>query len=229
MHGDNKPDIPELEYMFLSLISNKINAIIIGGGRAAYIKAKSLIEKGCKLTIVSKEFDEEVEALSCKGTVLVKEGYDKAFILDKHLVFICIDDKAVTNEIISDCNELSKLYINCIDSKEGLAVMPMQANNKAISYAINTNKGNPKMARRILRDIEKAVEPLAELTAFSTELRQRMKALGKIDKVVMEFITSEEFSFFFGRGYGEKVLYLYFDKEYINDLIEDDFLIYGGY
>ncbi|WP_160672760.1 NAD(P)-dependent oxidoreductase [Clostridium sp. C8-1-8] len=229
MHGDNKSDIPELDYMFLSLISNKINVIIVGGGKAAYIKAKSLVDKGCNLTIVSKEFDEEVEALIYKDAVFIKEGYDKAFILDKHLVFICIDDKEVTRKIINDCNELSKLYINCVDSKEGLAVMPMQANNKAISYAINTNKANPKMARRILRDIEKAVEPLSELTSFSTKLRQRMKALGKIDKVIMEFITSEEFSFFFGKGYGEKVLYLYFNKEYVDNLIEDDFLIYGGY
>lgn len=229
MHGDNKPDIPELEYMFLSLISIKINAIIFGGGKAAYIKAKSLIDKGCNLTIVSKEFDEAVEALSYKGALIIKEGYERVFILDKHLVFICIDDKAVTREIIKDCDDLSKLYINCVDSRDGLAVMPMQASNKSFSYAVNTNKGNPNMARRILRDIEKAVEPLADLTAFSTELRQKMKALGKIDKAIMEFITSEEFSFFFRRGYGKKVLYLYFNKEYLDNLIEDDFFIYGGY
>ncbi|GKU25674.1 NAD(P)-dependent oxidoreductase [Clostridium folliculivorans] len=230
MHRDNKQDISKLEYMFLSLISSKIRVLIIGGGKAALIKATTLIKNGCSLTILAEHFDEDIEALSSTGFVeLVKESYSKAYLSDKHLIFICIDDKSTIESIIEDCEDRSKLYVNCSDSKNGLAVLPMQNNNGSFSYAVNTNGGNPKMSRKLLSEMSKAVEPLLTITEFSTSLRGRMKEIGFIDKIILDFIISDEYRFFFEKGYGEKVLYLYFSKEYLDKLLEYDFVLYGGY
>lgn len=230
MHGDNKQDISKLEYMFLSLISGKLRTLIIGGGKAALIKATTLIKNGCGLTILAEYFDEELEALSSTGlVVLVKGSYSKTYLKDKHLVFICIDDKNTIQRIIEDCENESKLYINCSDSKNGLAVLPIQCDNGSFSYAVNTNGGNPKMSRKLLSEMSKALEPLKTITDFSTSLRIKMKEIGFIDKIIMDFIISDEYRFFFEKGYGEKVLYLYFGKEYLDKLFEDDFVLYGGY
>ncbi|GFP74940.1 NAD(P)-dependent oxidoreductase [Clostridium fungisolvens] len=230
MHGDNKQDIPKLEYMFLSFISSKIRVLIIGGGKAALIKATTLIKNGCRLTILAEHFDEEIEALISTGVVnLIKESYSETCLKDKHLIFICINDKSTIGRIIEDCEKQSKVYINCSDSKNGLAVLPIQNNNESFSYAIHTNGGNPKMSRKLLSEMSKAVEPLQAITDFSTSLRIKMKEIGFIDKTIIEFIISNEYSFFFEKGYGKKVLYLYFSKEYLDKLLEDDFVLYGGY
>ncbi|MBK1813540.1 NAD(P)-dependent oxidoreductase [Clostridium sp. YIM B02505] len=230
MHGDNKQDISKLEYMFLSLISSKLRVLIIGGGKAALIKATTLIKNGCSLTILAEHFDEELEALTSTGVVeLVKESYSKTYLSDKHLIFICINDKSTIVKVVEDCEDQSKLYVNCSDSKDGLAVLPIQNNNGSFSYAVHTNGGNPKMSRKLLSEMGKAVEPLLNITDFSTSLRSRMKEIGFIDKIIMDFIISDEYRFFFEKGYGEKILYLYFDKEYLEKLFEDDFVLYGGY
>jgi precorrin-2 dehydrogenase/sirohydrochlorin ferrochelatase len=230
VHGDDKQDISKLEYMFLSLISSKLRTLIIGGGKAALIKTTTLIKNGCGVTILAENFDEELKALSSTGlVVLVKGSYSKTCLKDKHLVFICIDDKNIIERIIEDCEDQSKLYINCSDAKNGLAVLPIQNNNVSFSYAVHTNGGNPKMSRKLLSEMGKAVEPLRKITDFSTCLRIKMKEIGFIDKIIMDFIISDEYRFFFEKGYGEKVLYLYFDKEYLDKLFKDDFVLYGGY
>ena len=50
MHEDIRKDISKgsIEYTYLSIISNKFNVGIIGGGKVGYIKSKNFLLKKCK-------------------------------------------------------------------------------------------------------------------------------------------------------------------------------------
>ena len=77
-----------LEYMPINLFSNKLSVGIIGGGRGAFIKAKTLQANGAKVEALSLEFINEFSELEIK---CIKGSYDKKFILDKHLIIIAIN------------------------------------------------------------------------------------------------------------------------------------------
>ena len=56
MRGHNKQDFSALNYTMISLLSNKVNILIVGGGEAAFIKCRTFSKEGCNITVVSKEF-----------------------------------------------------------------------------------------------------------------------------------------------------------------------------
>ena len=62
MPKNNKENIL-LDHAFISLISSKIKVLIVGGGKGGYIKAKSFLQRGCKVYVISKEFDERFEEI----------------------------------------------------------------------------------------------------------------------------------------------------------------------
>ena len=66
MYKDSRENIhreEQLEYIMLSLLSNKINVLIIGGGEASLIKTKTFLNGGCNVTVVAKEFLEDFKNL----------------------------------------------------------------------------------------------------------------------------------------------------------------------
>lgn len=68
-----------IKYTGISIISEKIKVIIIGGGRAAYIKAKTFINSGCKIYVLSKDVIKEFQNLK-KDITYIKESMKKAYI-----------------------------------------------------------------------------------------------------------------------------------------------------
>ena len=64
MCGHNKQDFSALNYTMISLLSNKVNILIVGGGEAAFIKCRTFSKEGCNITVVSKEFCSDFEAFT---------------------------------------------------------------------------------------------------------------------------------------------------------------------
>ena len=90
MFKDNKEHIydEEIEYSFISLLSNKINIGVIGGGRAGFIKIKHFLKTGCYVEVISKDFCEEVISLceEFKGRlILIKSEFNYEFLENKLL------------------------------------------------------------------------------------------------------------------------------------------------
>ena len=80
------------------------------GGKAATIKVKGLLEKGCYVHILSKEFSKEILDIENKNLKLEKGNYYKEFIKDAHLIIIAVDESSLVHKISKDC-ERSTNYI----------------------------------------------------------------------------------------------------------------------
>ncbi|AFS79463.1 precorrin-2 dehydrogenase SirC [Gottschalkia acidurici 9a] len=199
MSKNNKEDIL-LDYALISLISSKIKVIIIGGGKGGYIKAKSFLQRGCSVYVLSKEFDEKFKNLRySKNIIFINESYKKDYIKDKHIVIISTNNPELNNIIKQDCEENYKLYLMSSDFKEGLFVTPTQRDTRSISIAINTKVGSPKTSVFLAEKMIKDLSEYDDFVMYVGEVRKMVKEKANDKKLtleIMEFLNTDDFYFF---------------------------------
>ncbi len=219
MPKDSREDISSLteksaEYMMISLLSHKIEVLIVGGGTAGYIKAKAFSEKGAKVTVVSKAFIKELKELernlsgianSGGSLTLIEDEYKKEYIQGKHIVIIATDSRAVNNEIKEHCNQMAKIYLSCEDYREGLFITPMQMRTRNVNIGLNTRGASPKTARFLADRLKKDIEEYDEFVEYACEIRDAYKGSHLKDKI-LNIVNSEEFYHAFKKGKHEELL-----------------------
>ena len=205
MHENNSKDIctrgSKIDYALLSLISDKIHIGVIGCGRAGIIKALHFLKENCKVSVITRDNyknNEDIKSLMEYGKFSISvEEYKRDFILDKHLIIIAVDNEETKLKIKDDCDAMYKIYIDCMDFKEGMAVVPVQRNSKNLNLGINTTGGNPKASVFIAEKIKKEMCNYDEFIAYTTELRQSFKKKTKLKDDAMKFLFTDDFYFFF--------------------------------
>lgn len=210
MFKDNREDIHELDFMFLSLIPKKIKAGIIGGGKGAFIKASSLIRYGCQVEVIAKEFIEDFKSI--KNISLIKENYKEEFIEDKHIIIIAIDDKSLVMEIISQCERKAKIFINAGNYRYGNAAMSIQDCLGNIGFALNTKGGNPRASIMIKEEIKNTIKEYDEFIGFINILRSKTKEFNEYKQEIISFMATEDYKFMWEKGKAKESLLLFFPK-----------------
>ncbi|SHE73686.1 NAD(P)-dependent oxidoreductase [Clostridium fallax] len=213
MHGNNEENIfvNNFEFGTLALIANRINVGIIGGGKAGFIKAKAFTSRGFNVEVVSIDFVEEFSLLEYEKNFSKTLGeYSEEFLNDKHIVIVAINDDLMRNNIIFSCKEKYKLYIDCSDFKNGLAIVPFQVETDSLLCSVNSKGGNPRVTRKVSEKVKKILLSEENYVKFTTKIRNQLK--GKdIFKEVMDFLLEDDFREFFNKGYGKIILKMFYD------------------
>lgn len=216
MPEDNTKDIYDgsVNNMFLSFIGNRLKILIVGGGRAGFIKTSNFIKKGCSVTVVSNEFIDSFDKLKVYGNlILANDSYDRRYIIDKHIVIIATNNRSLNEDIQRDCEELSKIYLRCDDFKKGMAAVPASSSTKETSFALNIKKGSPRTSVYLLDKIEKVLDEYDDYIDYVCFLREKIKGTVNKDEI-MEFINSDDFYFFFKKNKHEIVLKTFFKEDF---------------
>lgn len=220
MHENTRQDIcsrsDKIDYAFLSLISEKIKVGIIGGGRAGIIKAKYFLSKNCNVSLITKnsyDNNEKIKVLKeyNKFNVECRE-YTRDFILDKHLIIIAVNSLETRENIKRDCEKLYKIYIDCTNFKEGMAVVPAVREKDNLIVGVNTRGGNPKGSVFIAEKISKDLEKYDGFIAYTTVLRNKFKLKPNLKDEALKFIFSDDFYFFYEKGKSERVIKLFYNE-----------------
>lgn len=200
------------EYMMISLISSKIKALVVGGGTAGFIKAKSFANRGCKVVVVSKEFCSQFEQLSgLKNLELIKESYDTRFIQDKHLIVIATNDQCLNQRIKEECDKNHKIYLNCDDFKQGLFVTPVQKRTDYIHIALHTILGSPKTSKFLLNRMKEEINQYDEFVSFLCAFRNTIG--DEPDKnEIMDFMNTKDFYEFYQAGKHLLILKMFYPE-----------------
>ena len=215
MCGHNKQDFSALNYTMISLLSNKVNILIIGGGEAALIKCRTFSKEGCNITVVSKEFSPDFEALKNLSNVkLRKDKYDESYVDKNHIVIIATDSKETNEDIKSYCDKQCKLYVHCTDYKEGLFVTPVQKNTTNMKFALHTKNSSPKTALFMSKIIEDKLEEYTDFIDYTSSIRNMIKKTSE-KKEIMNFVCSEDFYFFYTKGVQNIVLEMFYGAEIV--------------
>ena len=218
MHGDIRKDISkeQLSYTYLSIISNKLKIGVIGGGKAAYIKVKNFLDKGCNIEVLALDFIEDF--LSLKDLKIIKSAYSRDFIKDKHLIIIATNDNAINLEIKKHCEEEYKLYIYAEDYLKGIAIAPVQRESENISFAVNTKLGNPKGSLILAKRIKSVINEYDNFIKFSSHIRKNAKSIQEFKESIINFVCSEDFKYIYDKKKDRLVLEMFFNEDVINKI-----------
>lgn len=211
MFKDNREDISrkELNRLNLSVFSSKINTCVIGGGKGALIKVKGLLDRGCLVTLVSKDIIKEIYEIENPNLKIIKGEYKIEYIYDKHLILIAIDNDLDRELIKKDLDKNYKLYIDCSNFKEGNTAIPMQGNKKGINLSISTLDGNPKGARFLYSKITETILEYGDFIQFSSKIRNSIKNREEKNEV-LNFILNDDFKFYFDKKKEKTVLKMFY-------------------
>ncbi|WP_207652850.1 precorrin-2 dehydrogenase/sirohydrochlorin ferrochelatase family protein [Anaeromicrobium sediminis] len=160
-------------------IQNK-RCIVIGGGKVALRKTKTLLKYGAKVTLVSPEIDEEIKKLFHKNKIeIIKRNYEYGDLEGATLAYIATDNEQVNELVLKESNS-KNILVNCAKNPEDSDfIIPSSIKKGPLSISISTEGKSPMLAKKIKEDLE---------LIFKDEYETFIEELGKIRKMAIDNI-----------------------------------------
>lgn len=96
----NKQEKTKYFPLFVDISEKKI--VVIGGGKIASRRVKTLVDFAGQITVVAPKVEPELEALEKEGSItLVRRAYEREDIYDAWMVLAATDDHKLNEEIYS--------------------------------------------------------------------------------------------------------------------------------
>lgn len=196
--------------MHIGLVANNIKVGVIGAGKASLIKTKTFLKAGCEVEVLSPRFDIGFRELK-SGYLKLKRGkFRKSFLKDKHIVVIGVSNRKLEKRIIWHCKRLNKLYLVCSDYKLGNLRLGAQERSDEFVFSLSINRGNPKLSKYLTQKVLNFLQSFAMFCKWATDLREKLKHHPQKDQI-LEFICSDDFYYFFKKGYANKIIKLFYE------------------
>ena len=135
---------------FLDLNSRK--AVVVGGGRVAERKVRSLMKAGAAVKVVSPDITAGLEKLSDQGKIVhKKKRYEKGDLRGAFIVIAAPSSAEVNAKIANEAENL----INVIDiPADGNFIVPSLVRRGNLTVAISTGGASPAVSKAIRKEIE---------------------------------------------------------------------------
>lgn len=134
----------------------KKNLVVIGGGKVALRKIRTLLKFGALIKVISPEFCHELKELeACNSNLDLKRGTYKTENLEgAFLVFACTSNKDVNEKVCKEAKERNVL-VNVCDSKEDSDfIFPSIIKKGDLVIGVSTSGGYPMLNKFIRERIE---------------------------------------------------------------------------
>lgn len=131
-------------------VANK-KILFVGGGKVCLHKIAAVHQFSSNITIVSKEFLQEVYDL---GFSCTKKEYEKSDLHTISIVYACTDNRSINKQIATDCKELG-ILVNVADDPELCDfISPAIFKEGDISIAVSSGGKDVKKAVAIRNKIK---------------------------------------------------------------------------
>lgn len=143
------------------------NVLVVGGGRIALRKVKTLIPTGAHITVVAPQFDPEFETLKTGDKVpelsrgaeasitLKQRPYEPLDLRCVFMVFICTDQPAVNAQVSNDARARRILVNNACDYLDGDFIVPARMDfGENIAVTVSTQGRAPSLAKKLKQKIQ---------------------------------------------------------------------------
>ena len=155
---------PNSEHRTSNLFSIEVNlegknVLVVGGGRIALRKVKTLLPTGARITVVAPQFDPEFDALksgeSASSITLKNRPYEPLDLRGIFMVFICTDQPAVNAQVSNDARARRILVNNACDYLDGDFIVPARMDfGENIAVTVSTQGRAPSLARKLKQKIQ---------------------------------------------------------------------------
>ena len=152
------------------------NVLVVGGGRIALRKVKTLLPTGARITVVAPQFDPEFETLKSGNKVpelsrrsasaspdacnlmpvtLLHRPYEPLDFRGIFMVFICTDQPAVNAQVSNDARARRILVNNACDYLDGDFIVPARMDfGDNIAVTVSTQGRAPSLAKKLKQKIQ---------------------------------------------------------------------------
>ncbi len=143
------------------------NVLVVGGGRIALRKVKTLIPTGAHITVVAPQIDPEFETLKTGDKVpelsrgaeasitLKKRPYEPLDLRCVFMVFICTDQPVVNAQVSNDARARRILVNNACDYLDGDFIVPARMDfGENIAVTVSTQGRAPSLAKKLKQKIQ---------------------------------------------------------------------------
>lgn len=135
------------------------NVLVVGGGRIALRKVKTLLPTGARIAVVAPMIDPEFKTLevpqnSFTTVTLEERPYDVLDLRSVSMVFICTDQPAVNAQVSNDARARRILVNNACDYLDGDFIVPARMDfGKNITVTVSTQGRAPSLAKKLKQKI----------------------------------------------------------------------------
>lgn len=152
-------------------------ALVVGGGRIAERKARSLLDAGAVVTVVSPRATQKIEDLHREGNLTWKQKTFESEDVENSIILIAATDSPEVNEQVFQAGEAAGKLVNSVDDKPNCSfIAPAVIRRGALVIAISTSGTAPYLARRLKEHFD---------TLLPADLSDRLEELERIRTEVM--------------------------------------------
>ena len=149
--------------------------LVVGGGTVAARKARVLLARGARLTLVAPELCHELQALQSQF-VWQNDVYNDHYLDEQFLVVAATDNTEVNARVYQAANVRGLLVNKADDSKRSAVIFPSVVDRFPLQVAFSTGGDAPWLAR-LLRARLDAILPKhwGQLSLVAGKLRHKVK------------------------------------------------------
>jgi precorrin-2 dehydrogenase/sirohydrochlorin ferrochelatase len=156
---------------FLKLEGKK--CVVIGGGKVAERKIRSLLEANAIVFLISPDATPFLAKLAEEEKITwIKDTFKPDYLEGAWLVFACTNQREVQREVFQACEE-RKIFCNVVDQPDVSSfIVPSVVKRGALTLAISTSGASPAVSRRLRERLERL---FGEEYASYLELMRRIR------------------------------------------------------
>jgi len=162
----------------------KKKCLVVGGGKVAERKVRSLLKSQAVVTVLSPKLNAGLMHLFQKNRIkFIPRKYRQDDLRRFSLIFAATDDKEVNKRISQDAKKRD-LWINVVDQPRLCTfLVPAVFERGDLKIAISTNGKSPALAKKLKKELEKT---------FGKEYANLLKLLGSIRDKLKKLYPEDE-------------------------------------
>lgn len=137
--------------IFVNLEDKKV--VIIGAGKIAIRRVQAFIKCGANILIIGKEISEEIYNINYDNIKIIKDNYNKKYLIDAFIVLATTNDKNINNIIYNDAKYQNILVNNASDKRKTDFYFPAMIYEDGFVVSICGNGNNHTLIKNIANKI----------------------------------------------------------------------------
>jgi len=167
-----------MDYFPIFIDSNKINAMVVGGGDVAARKIELLLKATTQITIMAEQVSANVlRLIEHHHLNWLTHNYRTGLLENKNLVIAATNNSHVNQAIYQEAEQLN-ILVNVVDQPDLCSyITPAIIDRNPMIIAISSSGSSPVLVRMLREQIDKMLpDGYGKLAKFSYKFRDHVKA-----------------------------------------------------
>lgn len=177
-------------------LANRL-CIVVGGGKVAWRKVKTLLEAKASVRVISPAIiDELLELVVRKEVVYCPKHYEQTDLIGSFLVICATDDRRINASAGEMAHEMGALVNVVDDSYPSDFTVPAQVRRGDLLLTVSTNGKSPEVARQLRKELanvynESYEKFIALVGKYREEVKETVATSQEREQLWRQMINSE--------------------------------------